>query len=83
MLRDSKFVQDPIIPGEQENRVSLRATQLYRGLDEKISSRNWKHAESLIPFVYPQELGDQLPKSDPDEKGGRTVALRAFDAGKK
>ena len=83
VLRDSKFVQDPIIPGEKENRVALRATQLYRGLDEKISSRNWKHTESLIPFVYPQELGDQLPKIDPDEKTGGTVTPRAFNTGEK
>ena len=70
VLRNSEFGQGSIIPGEKENRVSLLAAQLYRGLDEKISSRNWKHTESLIPFVYPQKLGDQLPKTDPDEKTG-------------
>ena len=83
VLRDSKFVQVPIIPGEKENRVALRATQLYRGLDEKIGSRNWKHTESLIPFVYPRESGDQLPKTDPNEKTGGTVTPGAFNAGHK
>ena len=83
VLRDSRFRQDPIIPGEKENRVALLATQLYRGLDEKISSRNWKHTESLIPFVYPQESGDQLSKTDHNEKTGGAVTPGASNAGHK
>ena len=80
VLRSSEFEQDPIIPGEKENKIALLATQLYRGLDQRISSRDWKHTQSLIPFVYPTGLRDQLPKTDLDEKLGGTVTLRPANA---
>ena len=79
-LRSLEFEKDPIIPGEKENKIALLATQLYRGLDERISARDWKHTRSLIPFVYPTVLRNQLPKTDRDEKLGGTVTLRPTKA---
>jgi len=79
-LRSSEFAQDPIIPGEKENKIALLATQLYRGLDQRISSRDWRHTESLIPFVYSTGLRDQLPKTDLDEKLGGTITSRPTNA---
>jgi len=80
VLRNSEFEQDPIIPGERENRVALLATQLYRGLDQRINSRDWKYTESLIPFADPMGLREQLPKTNLDEKLGTTVTSRPTNA---
>jgi len=80
VLRNSEFEQDPIIPGEKENRVALLATQLYRGLDQRINSRDWRYPASLIPFADPTGLRDQLPKTDLEEKLGATATSRPTNA---
>jgi len=68
VLRHSKLGKKSTLPKEKKNVVALLATQLYRGLDQRISSRNWKHTESLIPFVYPSGIEGPIVKTDP---GGR------------
>jgi len=85
VLQDFEFGQGPILSGEKDNRAALLATQLYRGLDQRISSRNWKHAESLVPFAYPSEIeiSYQLPRGELDEKLEGRVTQRRASAGDK
>ena len=72
VLQGSEFGKGPILSGEKDNRTALLATQLYRGLDQRMSSRNWKHTEALVPFAYPTEIevSYQFPRNEPDEKLG-------------
>ena len=67
-LGHPEFGKRSILPGEKINSVALLATQLYRGLDQRTSSRNWNHTESLIPFVYPPGIEEPIVKASPDEK---------------
>ena len=67
-LQSSEFRQDPILPGEKENRTALLATQLYRGLDQRMSSRDWKHTESPSPFAYPTGIEGPIAKNYPYRK---------------
>ena len=85
VLQDVEFGQGSILPGEKENRTALLAAQLYRGLDQRMSSRNWKHTEALVPFAYPTEIeaSCQLPRTEPDETLGGTGAPRPANAGDK
>jgi len=59
---DIKFVQGPIFPGEKKNKAALLATQLHRGLDQRMTSRNWKHTESPFPFTYPTDTQGPITK---------------------
>jgi len=63
-LRNSEFREDPILPGEKENTTALLATQLYRRLDQRMSSRGWKHTESSIPFAYPTGIEGPIAKNE-------------------
>ena len=85
VLQDVEFGQGPILPGERDNMTALLAAQLYRGLDQRMSSRNWKHTEALVPFAYPTEIevSYQLPRTEPDETLGGTGAPRPANAGYK
>ena len=66
----SDFGNRSLIPGEKKDVVALLATQLYRGLDQRINSRNWEHTESLIPFVYPSGIRGPVVKTSLGEKIG-------------
>jgi len=63
-----EFGKKLILRGEKINAVALLATQLYRGLDQRISSRNWKHNESLIPFVYHSGIEGPIGETGSDER---------------
>jgi len=68
--RHSRLGKKSILPDERGNGVSMLATQLYSGVDQRINSRNWKHTESRIPFVYPSRVGERITETDLDEKLG-------------
>jgi len=73
--RHSRLGKKSILPNERKNGVAMLATQLYRGVDQRINSRNWKHKESRIPFVYPSRVGERITENTPtqnhpDEKLG-------------
>jgi len=69
-LRHSRLGEKSILPDERKNGVALLATQLYRGVDQRINSRNWGHTESRIPFVYPSRIEGQITETGLDEKLG-------------
>jgi len=74
-LRHSRLGEKSILPGERKNGVAMLATQLYRGVDQRINPRKWKHKESRIPFVYPSRVGERITENsptqnNPDEKLG-------------
>jgi len=73
--RHCRLRNKSILPDETKNGVAILATQLYRGVDQRINSRNWKHTESRIPFVYPSRVGERITENsptqnNPDEKLG-------------
>jgi len=68
--RHSRLGKKSILPGERKNGVAMLATQLYRGADQRINSRNWKHKESRIPFVYPSRIERRISETNSDEKLG-------------
>jgi len=80
VLGYSDFGNRSLIPGEKRDVVALLATQLYRGLDQRINSRNWEHTESLIPFVYPSGVEGPIVKTAPDEKPGGANTQRPANA---
>jgi len=69
-LRHSGLGKKPILPDEKKNGVAMLATQLYRGVDQRINSRTWKHTESRIPFVYPSRIERGIAETNPDQKLG-------------
>jgi len=79
VLRHSELGKNkPILPGREKNAVALLATQLYLRLDQKITSRNWRHTDSRIPFVYPSRIEGPTVTTDPDEKlGGANTKKQA------
>jgi len=68
--RHSRLGKKSILPDERGNGVSMLATQLYSGVDQRINSRNWKHTESRIPFVYPSRVGERITETGLDGKLG-------------
>jgi len=69
-LRHSGCGQKSILPDERKNGVAMLATQLYRRVDQRINSRNWKHTGSRLPFVYPSGIVGRIAETNPDEELG-------------
>jgi len=78
--RRSGLGKKSILPDRRKNGVAMLATQLYRGLDQRVNSRNWKHTESRIPFVYPSGVEGRIAETSPDKKLGGPSTHSPADA---